>query len=480
MKLRLIVVQIVLMGLAGVCCAQVDYFDIPSQYVVGGRPWSVFVADFDGDTDLDLAAVSFQTDELSVMLNAGNGTFVIDSAYATGDIPVYVHGADVNGDSAIDLAVANKLDNTLSLFLNNGDGTFAAPSILASGYAPTSVRLADLNGDDDPDLIITNEQITMPFVNDSVSVMFGNGNGTFQPRVTFEVAVNPQEAQAVDLNGDNSLDLAVVNAESHSISVLLNDGFGAFAAAVNYESQHLPVRLSVADLDDDGDVDIIAPNSDAYDTSVVSVILNNGDGTFASTVYWNSGGYPFATFTSDLDHDGDIDVIVANWQTDSISVLTNNGDATFEEPVQYLAGDAPTSLFTADLNDDTFDDLAVGNRNSDDVLVYMNRGTASSTGDDRFSSRPVDSQLAQNVPNPFNPSTTIEYRLVNRSMVSLKVYNVLGQQVARLVDKIQVAGTYQVVWKGTSDNGKPVAGGIYFYRLFAGDYRESKKMVLLK
>ena len=466
--------------LRGIGTAQIDYLEDPTQYVVGGKPWSVFCADFNGDGYADLATVSYQTDTLTVLLNSGTGALALSAAYTTGNVPVFVHGADVDGDDDIDLVVANKLDNTVSLFLNDGDGTFSAPTIIAAGTSPTSVRLADLDGDTWPDLVVTNEQVTLPFMDDSVSVMFNDGDGTFPNRVSFGTGYAPQKSVAVDLDGDGSLDLAVVNSEDHTVSVLLNDGSGSFPAHVDYASHYLPTDISAADLDGDGDVDLVAPNSDAYDRSVVSVILNNGDGTFQPTVYYNSGGFPLATFVCDLDKDDDMDIIVANWMTDSLSILLNNGDATFQEPIQYPAGDAPASLYTADFNDDTYDDLAVANRNSNDLLVYMNQGDASDVEEHSTAVLPRGFSLAQNIPNPFNPDTRIEYDLPSSGWVNLVVFDVLGRKVATLVDMFRAAGTYGTVWNGTGSNGKPVASGIYFYRLKVGSFSETKKMVLLR
>ncbi len=460
--------------------AQSGHLEDPTQYVIGGSPWSVFCADFDGDGYADMATVSYQTDSLTVLLNSGSGTFVLNATYLTGNLPVYVHGADVDGDDDIDLAVSNKLDNSISLFLNNGDGTFAAPSTIAAGTSPTSVRLADLDGDTWPDLVATNEQVTLPFMDDSVSVMFNNGDGTFQPRVSFGTGYSPQKSVAVDLDGNGSLDLAVVNVEAHTVSVLLNNGSGSFSSHVDYASHYMPSDISAADLDGDGDIDLIAPNSDAYDQSVISVILNDGDGTFQPTVYYNSGGYPLATFTSDLDKDGDIDIIVANWMTDSLSILLNIGDATFAEPIQYAAGDSPASLCTADFDHDTYDDLAVANRTSNDLLVYMNQGNASDVEDDSTSPLPVEFRLAQNSPNPFNPDTQIKYDLAQSGRVNLAVFDILGRKVVTLVDAFRRTGTYQAIWDGTDSNGKPAATGIYFYRLKIGDFSDTRKMILLR
>ncbi|MFQ6618835.1 MAG: T9SS type A sorting domain-containing protein, partial [Fidelibacterota bacterium] len=89
-------------------------------------------------------------------------------------------------------------------------------------------------------------------------------------------------------------------------------------------------------------------------------------------------------------------------------------------------------------------------------------------------------QISQNYPNPFNPETVIKYVLPKNSMVSLSVYNLLGQKIVTLVNKNQVAGSYSVHWDGTDEKGVKVSSGIYFYKIRAGDFVAAKKMLLLK
>ena len=88
--------------------------------------------------------------------------------------------------------------------------------------------------------------------------------------------------------------------------------------------------------------------------------------------------------------------------------------------------------------------------------------------------------LGQNYPNPFNPSTTIEYTLPQRSKVAIDIYNVLGQKVRTLVDETQAAGSHSIVWDGTNQSGQSVSTGFYFYKLTAGDYIDSRKMLMIK
>jgi len=99
---------------------------------------------------------------------------------------------------------------------------------------------------------------------------------------------------------------------------------------------------------------------------------------------------------------------------------------------------------------------------------------------DDGSALPTSFQLAQNFPNPFNPSTKINYTLMTKSQVNLEVYNVLGQKVKTLVNDVRDAGVWQVEWEGDNDNGAQVASGMYFYKLTAGDFVQTRKMVFLK
>jgi hypothetical protein len=93
---------------------------------------------------------------------------------------------------------------------------------------------------------------------------------------------------------------------------------------------------------------------------------------------------------------------------------------------------------------------------------------------------PQEYSLGQNSPNPFNPSTVIHFAIPRAASVSLKVYNIVGQEVADLLIGTLPAGAFWTTWDGKDMNGKTVSSGVYFYRLQAGDYAETKKMLLMK
>jgi hypothetical protein len=99
---------------------------------------------------------------------------------------------------------------------------------------------------------------------------------------------------------------------------------------------------------------------------------------------------------------------------------------------------------------------------------------------DKEKTVPKDYQLTQNSPNPFNPSTEIDFALPKAAFVTLKIYNIMGQEVITLINKNMSAGIYQVTWDGTDKTGRSVSSGVYLYRIQAGDYLQTKQMLLLK
>ena len=179
------------------------------------------------------------------------------SEYATGNTPVFLATADFNGDGNLDAAVANFGSNTVSLFLGNGDGTFQARVDYATGGTPSSVGVGDFNGDGQLDLVLTNGTFS---VGNSVSVLLGNGDGTFQAHMEYGTGLGPTEAVVGDFNFDGKLDLAVANYgpayRAGSVSILLGNGDGTFQPHVDYRAGVNPVGVSVGDFNRDSKLDL--------------------------------------------------------------------------------------------------------------------------------------------------------------------------------------------------------------------------------
>ena len=197
------------------------------------------------------------------------------------------------------------------------------------------------------------------------------------------------------------------------------------------------------------------------------------------------GESPSSIFIADLDGDADNDFAVANMLSNTVSVLLNNGDGTFAPKVGYDAGFQALSVFGADLDGDGDNDLAVASGRGVSVLLNLSDipitdSTAVTEYEEPSSDVPEIYSLTQNYPNPFNPQTVIYYDLPVQSHINISVYNITGQIVATLVDGHRSAGSYSLVWDGKDDNGKRLANGVYVYRLLADGFVKTRKMVLMK
>jgi hypothetical protein len=299
------------------------------NYGTGGGPQSIFSADLDGDTYLDLVTVGYTVgytikgNYVSVLKNNGNGTFGSPYNYVAGDGPKSVFCADLNGDGNLDLAVANYSSNNVSILMNNNDGGFENPVNYDVGDSPFSVFCADLDGDGDPDLAVANSS------SHNVSILKNNGGGTFQTAINYSAGNYPHSVFCADLDGDFDLDLAVANQTSDNVSILKNTGNGTFQPAVNYGAGDGPSSVFCADLDGDGDLDLVVAN---YYSNNVSILKNNGNGTFKESVNYETGNWPASVFCGDLDGQGDFDLAVANSLSNNVSILENLSQIPANQP----------------------------------------------------------------------------------------------------------------------------------------------------
>jgi len=168
----------------------------------------------------------------------------------------------------LDLAVANTNSNTVSILFGRGNGTFRPRLDFAAGQLPAFVASGDFNDDGKPDLAVANET---GFSTSTVSILLGNGNGTFQRPLIFAAGSNASFVAVADFNLDGKLDLAVADTGSDTISILLGLGNGIFQPALNFEVGSGPAWIGVTDLNDDGRPDLIVANS-LSDT--LSVLIN--------------------------------------------------------------------------------------------------------------------------------------------------------------------------------------------------------------
>jgi hypothetical protein len=314
---------------------------------------------------LDLAT------QRAVLLGDGNGNFAAAIPFGVAGDPVGLRIADFNGDGRPDLATTIQASGDVSVLLGNGDGTFKPPQRFAVEPlgARATLLVADFNGDGCDDLAAANAE--------RVLVLLGNSDSTFAVRNQPAVDTGPYAVLAADFNGDGRTDLTTA---SFGLKVLLGNGDGTFAAAdPSLAVGTAPAGLVAADFNGDGRTDVATPNSQTGD---VSVLLGNGDGTFAAQQRFAVGDAPVALLVADFNGDGRADLAVANSGSSNVSVLLGNGDGTFAPYHQFDVGDRPSILLVGDFNGDGIDDLATSNAPSfsgfpnylSDVSVLLGKG----------------------------------------------------------------------------------------------------------
>jgi hypothetical protein len=277
---------------------------------------------------------------------------------------------DFNGDAHLDLAVVNTSENTVSILLGNADGSFQAATSYTVGAKPWFVAVGDFNGDGHLDLVAANGGTEPHYTDGGVSILLGNGDGTFQAAQNYEVGSGPTSVLVEDFNGDGHLDLVVVGSQSGYVNVLLGNGDGTFQGTQTIAVGHELLSVSVGDFNDDGHLDLVVLNGD-LDT--VSILLGNGDGTFQTARSYDAAGNS-SLAVGDFNGDGHLDLAVTNdfVGESSVAVLLGNGDGSFQAPKSYATWGA-NSIAVGDFNKDGHLDLAVAAPGSP-VSIFLGNG----------------------------------------------------------------------------------------------------------
>src|SRR4028118_1379251 len=286
----------------------------------------VATEDFNKDGNLDLAfASSAGNNSVWITLGDGTGQFGpatnLNTNSPTNLDTRSVAVGDFNKDGNSDLVTANNASDNVSLLLGNGDGTFGAATYFGVGSNPNTVAVGDINGDGNSDLATANNN------SDNLSILLGNGNGTFGAATNLSVGPNPHFVLVGDFNKDGKSDLATANFGSNSVSILLQNANGTFGAATNFTVGDRPNSIALGDFNGDNNPDLAVTNEGSPDS--VSILLGNGTGSFGSPTNLSIGSAPVAIASGDFNGDGKVDLATANAGSNNVSVFFGSGNGSF-------------------------------------------------------------------------------------------------------------------------------------------------------
>lgn len=331
------------------------------NYALDSGPHAVVSADFNEDGRLDLATANSNS-TVSVLLGNTDGTFQQAQNFATGFNPLSLAVGDFNEDGELDLATADAVG--VCTLLGNGNGTFQAPVDHGFNGSPSSVAVGDFNGDGHLDLAGTSNVYYPPYYSGYpgtysgyANVLLGTGTGSFAAPVSSYLGYGyHMSATVADFNGDGKHDFATVNNYS-SLSVLLGNTAG-FGPPTSFATGSSPQAVTVGDFTGDGILDLAA----------AGILAGNGNGTF-QTISQLPG--PAALAPADFNADGKLDLVTVG-NGSIVSVMLETGDGTFRPPIDVATG--AMGVAVGDFNGDGRPDVATANASSRNVSVRFNDG----------------------------------------------------------------------------------------------------------
>ncbi len=358
------------------------YTPTPSN-PVGRAPQAITAGDFNGDGFADLATVNGTSDDVSVLLGNGNGTFRSAVSFGVGKIPLALVAEDMDRDGVLDLVLALSGSDQVAILKGDGKGLFQKVASQSAGKGTTFLVARDVNGDGWSDVVAVNSGRFGYYPPFNLSVLLNDGKGGLQSPVPYENedrdGMFPTGVLVEDMTGDAKPDLVVTwsqpswRSPNGLVSILKNNGNGTFALDKVLKPGFTLSAIQGADLNQDGLVDL-AVTSLFSDT--IRIVLQREGGTFSELEPIKVGFAPVGAIFRDFDGDQELDLVVVNRDSNSLSVFLGNGKGLFTSAGHFGVGATPSAVVVEDFDQDQFPDLATASTNSDGVSVLLSGGGA--------------------------------------------------------------------------------------------------------
>jgi hypothetical protein len=337
-------------------------------------PLLIVTADFNHDGNLDLVVSSKATPQVFVLLGNGNGTFGPEIAFSTLGPASSLAVADFNNDTHLDLAIAVPSRNSIVILLGAGNGSFSSPTELPAGTFPTDAPIGVVAGDFDEDG--NHDLMSISVGSNVIQFVKGNGNGTFGP-YTFAGTVRDDPLMIIqaDFNKDGILDIATANQDFFGVTVALGTGTGTLRFPFEIATSGSGAFALVAgDFNNDTLLDLAFLHRLPALPGTFSIIQGNGDGTFGPLRENRFTGIdPRAIVAEDFDMDGNLDVGLALFQSNSIAFVRGTGNISpLGTTHAFMGFNQPVAMTTGDFNNDCRPDVAVLNAGDGTLSILLN------------------------------------------------------------------------------------------------------------
>ena len=475
--------QVLLLALSSTCLSETVFtpFTIETGFA---NPGSVCAADIDGDGDNDVLGAAVDGNQVAWWRNDGGNPvawtkFIIADAFG-GAISVYA--ADVDGDSRMDVLAAGYNRNQIAWWRNNGGDPITWTKQAIGNYFMQAheVYACDLDNDGDTDVLGAS------ILNNTVAWWRNDGGSpivwTLQTfSTTFKGA---RSIRAADFDGDGDNDVVGAALIDNKLTWWRNDGgspilWTEITITSSFAGSHM---VRTCDLDNDGDIDLVAA---AYVADQIAWWRNDGGDPVAWTKQTISADMDGALSISmaDLDEDGNVDVVGTAQFANDLAWWSNDGGSPITWTAHMIDGNfgGVWPVYTADIDGDAHTDVVSGGDTFDEVKWWRNEPQAGAP-DPSNGAGGAGSFLYQNSPNPFKPGagTSIRFDLARDSEVKIAVNDVRGRLVRTLVRGWQSAGPHQVDWDGLDGRGSLVAPGVYFTRMVTEGYSATRPAIVTK
>ncbi len=346
---------------------RIDTLSTRSTPGEGTRAYGGIATDLNHDRWPDLTIVNEDTADLRVFMNRADGTGLFDD-FLRPPSPVQDRAspsepADFDRDGHADICVVNINRNTVSVLLGNGDGTFQPQTLIPVGSTPRGIAVLDANGDGAMDIVNTNSGSS------NLTLMLNDGAGNFGAPIPFDGGGNGEWAlAAADMDLDGILDLVVGARFGNTVHVLRSNGDATFTHIAQRPSGGQVWQLNAADLDGDRYPDIACANSL---TDNAAILMNDGAGGLLPATTYSSAPFAIATDLGDLDRDGDLDWAVSCYDGEW-RVYVNDGAGNFTLTHDIIAPQSGSCALFVDIDGDNRTDMALIDEERDVILLDVN------------------------------------------------------------------------------------------------------------